>query len=62
MTFPEGGTEFGGYPGVVQPKPHELKSYEVLNNATQSDPSDPESSELSVAEEHRKAGRDRLNG
>lgn len=64
MTYPSGGSEYGGYPGVVQPAPHDIEDvpYEMLNLTTQTDPSDPEANAGTVAEAHRKAGRGRLNG
>lgn len=64
MTEPHkerGASEFGGWPGVVQPPPHELTAAEQLNFAVQSNPSDPAANAETVAEEHRKRGRGRLN-
>lgn len=64
MTFPSGGSEYGGYPGVTQPAPHDPEdvAYEQLNLTTRTDPSDPSANAGTVAEEDRKLGRGRLNG
>jgi len=63
MTFPKGGSEYGGYPGPYQPAPHDVADvpYEQLNLATQTDPSDEESSVETVLEAHRAEARKRLN-
>jgi hypothetical protein len=26
MTYPRGGSEYGGFPGLVQPEPHDVRS------------------------------------
>ena len=60
----QGASEFGGWPGVVQPAPHDIADvpYEQLNFSVQTDPSDPAANAGTVAEAHRKRGKDRLNG
>jgi len=45
MTYPRGGSEYGGYPGLVQPEPHDVrtsaKEQLMLAQLTESaDPSD----------------------
>lgn len=42
MTYPRGGSEYGGFPGLVQPKPHQIEdsSVEMLTLAYQTDPAD----------------------
>jgi hypothetical protein len=64
MTYPQGGSEYGGYPGLVQPAPHDIEEvpYELLNLVTRTDPSDPAADANTVAETERKQGRSRLNG
>lgn len=62
MTYPKGGAEYGGYPGLIQPEPHEITSSatEQLMLAYLSDPADAESSVESVADDIRaQARRDR---
>jgi hypothetical protein len=60
MTYPKGGSEYGGYPGLIQPEPHD-----VANSATEqlmlmklasTDPSDEDSPDQ-VAERIRAQGR-----
>jgi hypothetical protein len=38
MTAP---SEFGGYPGTIQPEPHKLNSVELARLERRVDPSDP---------------------
>lgn len=59
MTFPQGGTEFGGHPGPYQPMPHdpEDSSYESLNLMVQTG-ADGDVSE--VLAEHIERGKRRL--
>lgn len=64
MTYPRGGSEYGGFPGLVQPAPHDPEDvgYEMLNLTTRTDPSDETATPLSQAEAERADGRGRLNG
>lgn len=57
--FPKGGTEYGGYPGLIQPEPHDITSSasEQLMLAQLTDPADETSSVESVAEDVRRQGR-----
>lgn len=43
MTYPKGGAEYGGYPGLVQPLPHEVKDSgpEQLMLAQMTEAADP---------------------
>jgi hypothetical protein len=59
MTYPRGGSEYGGYPGLVQPEPHDVNddSNELLMLAQLTDPADPASSIESVADDIRRQAR-----
>lgn len=59
MTFPRGGSEYGGYPDLIQPEPHDVKkdAGEQMMLTYMTDPADPESSVESVAEDIRARGR-----
>lgn len=59
MTYPTGGAEYGGYPGLVQPKPHEVldSGPEQLMLSYLTDPADASSSVESVADDIRAQGR-----
>lgn len=59
MTYPKGGTEYGGYPGLVQPLPHDVKdsATEQLMLAQMTEAGDASSSIESVADDIRKQGR-----
>lgn len=59
MTYPRGGTEYGGYPGLIQPEPHSVEddAAEQLMLAQLTDPADQESSIETVADEIRAQGR-----
>jgi hypothetical protein len=59
MTYPKGGTEYGGYPGLVQPEPHDVKdsATEQLMLAQMTEAGDASSSIESVADDIRKQGR-----
>lgn len=58
MTYPRGGSEYGGYPGLVQPEPHDITTDagEQLMLAYLTDPADPSSSVESVADDIRRQG------
>lgn len=63
ISFPRGGAEYGGYPGLIQPEPHDVKdsASEQLMLAQLTDPADPASTPEAVAEVIRRVGRaDRL--
>jgi hypothetical protein len=57
--FPKGGSEYGGYPDLIQPEPHDYKSSpsEQAMATYLTDPADPESSVESVVEDIRARGR-----
>lgn len=59
MTYPKGGTEYGGYPGLVQPLPHDVKdsATEQLMLAQMTEAGDVSSSIESVADDIRKQDR-----
>lgn len=59
MTYPKGGTEYGGYPGLVQPEPHEvtMSAEEQLMAAQLSDAADATSGIESVVDDIRAQGR-----
>jgi hypothetical protein len=62
MTFPQGGTEFGGYPGLVQPAPHDPEDVasEQLSALYGTDPGVETSSPEGVIAQRRRDGRARL--
>lgn len=67
MTYPRGGTEYGGYPGFIQPEPHDIRmnAGEQLALEHLTDPADEKSSVESVADDIRRQGRidrDKQNG
>jgi hypothetical protein len=55
-------SEYGGYPGLIQPEPHDFtdSSTEMLMLSRLTNPSDPASSEETVAAELRKDAEKRL--
>lgn len=59
MTYPRGGSEYGGYPGLVQPEPHQIADdvTEMLTLAYLTDPADASSSVEAVADDIRRQGR-----
>lgn len=59
--MPPGGSEYGGYPGLIQPEPHkwEESASEQLSLAFKTDSTEVESSPGSVAEELRKEAEGR---
>lgn len=59
MTYPRGGSEYGGFPGLVQPEPHEVKTSagEQLMAMQMTDAADPASSIESVVDDIRAQGR-----
>ena len=62
MTYPKGGSEYGGYPGLVQPEPHPFgdgkgSASEQLLAAYLTDAADAESSPQSVVDSLRAQGR-----
>lgn len=61
MTFPKGGSEYGGFPGLIQPEPHEVKdsASEQLMTTYFTDPADPESSPEKEIDRIREEGRKR---
>lgn len=50
MTFPQGGSEYGGVPGFIQPAPHDIAEspYEQAALAVQTETADPVSPLSSV--------------
>lgn len=59
MTYPRGGSEYGGFPGLIQPEPHDIRTSaaEQLMLAQMTDPADVESSVESVADDIRAQGK-----
>jgi hypothetical protein len=59
MTFPRGGSEYGGYPGLVQPEPHDVRdsASEQLMLTYLTDPDDEASTPERVADDIRRQGR-----
>lgn len=59
MTYPRGGSEYGGYPGLIQPEPHDVKmsAEEQLMLAQLTEAADPASSIESVADDIRRQAR-----
>lgn len=62
MTFPKGGSEYGGYPGLIQPPPHdpEDSSVEMLTLTVRSNPDDEGSGPLTVAAQEIAEAKARL--
>jgi hypothetical protein len=58
MTFPKGGSEYGGYPDLIQPEPHDVSSSasEQLMLTYLTEPTDPSSTIEKVADEIRVRG------
>ena len=54
MTQADAPSEFGGYPGLVQPEPHQLNSVEQARLERALEPADPDDSV--------EADRARMNG
>lgn len=61
-SFPKGGSEFGGYPGRVQPKPHDVKTSasEQLQAVYATDESDDSFGVEEVVDGWLKDGQKRL--
>lgn len=59
MTYPKGGSEYGGFPGFIQPEPHDIRdsASEQLSLMVQTDAADESSSIESVADDIRQQGR-----
>lgn len=59
MTYPKGGSEYGGYPGLIQPEPHNPKDVasEQLMLTYLTDPADEQSTPERVADELRRQGK-----
>jgi len=59
MTYPKGGSEYGGFPGLIQPEPHDVKksAHEQLMLAQLTDPADEASTPEKVADTIRAQGR-----
>lgn len=60
--YPKGGSEYGGYPGLIQPEPHptaegEMPAHERWMLEKLTDPADAASSPETVADDLRKQGR-----
>jgi len=57
--FPKGGSEYGGYPDLIQPEPHDHRDSvsEQLMATYLTDPADPESSVEKVVDDIRARGR-----
>lgn len=55
MTYPRGGSEYGGYPGLVQPEPHDVhdSASEQLMLAYLTDPAEEGSTPEKVADDIR---------
>lgn len=67
MTYPKGGSEYGGYPGLVQPEPHDPNKVasEQLMLTYLTDPADEGSTPETVADAIRAQGvkdRGKQNG
>jgi hypothetical protein len=67
VTYPKGGSEYGGYPGLVQPEPHDVRmsAKEQLMAAQLSDAADATSGIESVVDDIRSQGaidRTKQNG
>jgi hypothetical protein len=61
QSFLQGGSEYGGVPGLIQPLPHSIadSAAEQASLTVRTDPSDPLSSPTSVLE---KEDRERRHG
>jgi hypothetical protein len=59
MNFPRGGTEYGGYPGLVQPEPHDVRKDgpEQLMLAQMTEPADASDGIEQTADRVRTQGR-----
>ena len=59
MTYPRGGSEFGGYPGLIQPEPHKVSdsATEQLMLTYLTDTDDASSTPESVADAIRAQSR-----
>lgn len=60
-SFPKGGSEYGGLPGLVQPPPHDIAEspWEQAMLALRTDAADPFSSPETVLAEDLRLGRTR---
>lgn len=58
MTYPRGGSEYGGYPDLIQPEPHNIldSANEQLMLTYMTDPADPDSTVEKMADEVRQRG------
>lgn len=59
MTYPKGGSEYGGFPGLIQPEPHDVKksAHEQLMASYLTDEGDVNSTVESVVDGIRKQGK-----
>jgi hypothetical protein len=59
MTFPKGGSEYGGYPGLVQPEPHDVRdeAHEQMMAVYMTDSADETSTPEKVIDGIRRQGR-----
>lgn len=59
MTYPRGGSEYGGFPGLVQPEPHDVKkdAQEQLMLAQLTEAADPADSIEAATDRVRAQGR-----
>lgn len=60
-SFPKGGSEYGGYPGLIQPEPHSVSdsAEEQLLSVYRTDPAEATSTpEEEVSKIRRQAKRD----
>jgi hypothetical protein len=59
MSFPRGGTEYGGHAGLVQPEPHDIKKEpaEYWMLIKQTDPADEADTPEKAADRIRSQGR-----
>lgn len=59
MTYPRGGSEYGGFPGLIQPEPHDIKkdAREQLMLAQLTEAADPADSIEAQADRVRQQGR-----
>ena len=63
MTYPRGGSEYGGMPGLIQPLPHDFEdsAAEQMMTTYMTDPADTTSTPESVRDRLVAEGRQRAN-
>jgi hypothetical protein len=59
VTYPRGGSEYGGFPGLVQPEPHKIEdsATEMLTLAYQTDPAEASDGVEQAADRIRRQAR-----